>query len=690
MFIRTSLAKGIFTGKGIYDVAAFHEVLNHRFPRNALLSHDLIEGAYARAGLVSDIEVIDDYPSHYSAHTKRKHRWVRGDWQILRWLFNVVPDEYGNLVTNPISTISRWKILDNLRRSLIEPVTFLLFVFGWFFLPGGAQYWTVTALLLMLLPGLVQLGFNVSRALFRKSFAAAREGMSTFMAALGMTLMNLIFLPHHMLLSLDAIVRSLNRTLFSGRNLLDWETAAQSESGGALGSLDTYLKISPVIALTIAIGLALARPESLFAASPILILWALAPAVISWLNSPPRPEVGPLKEIEQELLERHALLIWRYFAEFGGPENHWLIPDNVEEKDKYQVRKLSPTNLGMLINARQAACEFGFITPAEFAESTLGTLIDTYKRLEKQRGHIYNWYDIETLRPIMHQDCFGGRQRESCGFVLFAVYGGALAMLKRPLIQLNNDESQVQSDGDWESQEMQRCRKRRTQVMVDYAPRLSRRFDLLMHETTEKPVTLARAAEYALELEERLSGQSDAEAQELRSLLPAARDRLAKLRADLQSIAERANGCAEAMEYGFLLVESRKLLSIGYDGVTGELYNACYDLLASEARMAFFLAVAKGDIPQESWFRLDRSHVLVKGRVSPAVVDRHDVRVPDAGAVDAELSEHADHAGTGGSCEDSEEPRAKHAVGHLGVRFCKDGCGWAVWVPGMGYLPNWH
>jgi hypothetical protein len=606
--------EGIFTGKGIYDVAAFHEVLNHRFPRNALLSHDLIEGAYARAGLVSDIEVIDDYPSHYSAHTKRKHRWVRGDWQILRWLFNVVPDEYGNLVTNPISTISRWKILDNLRRSLIEPVTFLLFVFGWFFLPGGAQYWTVTVLLLMLLPGLVQLGFNVSRALFRKSFAAAREGMSTFMAALGMTLMNLIFLPHHMLLSLDAIVRSLNRTLFSGRNLLDWETAAQSESGGAQGSLDTYLKISPVIALTIAIGLAMARPESLFPASPILILWALAPAVISWLNSPPRPEVGPLKEIEQELLERHALLIWRYFAEFGGPENHWLIPDNVEEKDKYQVRKLSPTNLGMLINARQAACEFGFITPAEFAESTLGTL-DTYKRLEKQRGHIYNWYDIETLRPIMPK-IVSAVDSGNLAASFYSLHGGALAMLKRPLIQLNNDESQVQSDGDWVSQEMQRCRKRRSQFMDDYAPWLSRRFDALMHETTEKPVTLARAAEYALELEERLSGQSDAEAQELRSLLPAARERLAKLRADLQSIAERANGCADAMEYGFLLVESRKLLSIGYDGVTGELYNACYDLLASEARMAFFLAVAKGDIPQESWFRLDRSHVLVKGRVS--------------------------------------------------------------------------
>jgi hypothetical protein len=613
--------EGIFTGKGIFDVQAFHEVLNHRFPRNALLSHDLIEGAYARAGLVSDIEVIDDYPSHYSAHTKRKHRWVRGDWQILRWLFNVVPDEYGNLVVNPISTISRWKILDNLRRSLIEPVTFLLFLFGWFFLPGGALYWTVTVLLLMLLPGLVQLGFNMGRALFNGSFAAARGGIATFMSSLGMTMLNLIFLPHHMLLSLDAIVRSLNRTFFSGKNLLDWETAAQSEAqSGNRGSLDTYLKLSPVIALTIAMGLALAKPESLFAASPVLVLWALAPAVISWLNSPPRAEVGPLKEKDREFLERQALLIWRYFAEFGGAENHWLIPDNVEEKETHQVRKLSPTNLGMLLNARQAACEFGFMTPAEFAKATLGTL-DTYEGLEKQRGHIYNWYDIETLKPIMPM-IVSAVDSGNLAASLYSLHTGTRGLLKRPL------EGRVgvrdSAGDDWVSQERQRCRERHAKFVEEYVPWLSQRFDRLAEnpalamESTSQSTTLALAAQYASELEDRLGSVSGdvggTLAAELRGLLPACRERLTKLRSDLEAIAERANRYADDMQYGFLMVESRKLLSIGYDGVTCELYNACYDLLASEARMAFFLAVAKGDIPQESWFRLDRSHVLVNGR----------------------------------------------------------------------------
>jgi hypothetical protein len=614
--------EGIFTGKGIYDVSSFHEVLNHRFPRNALLSHDLIEGAYARAGLVSDIEVIDDYPSHYSAHTRRKHRWVRGDWQILRWLFNVVPDEFGNLVENPTSTISRWKILDNLRRSLIEPVSFLLFLFGWFFLPGGALYWTVTALVLMLLPGLVQLGFNLGRALFNGSFATARGGFSTFLTSLGMAMLNLIFLPHHMLLSLDAITRSLNRTYLSGRNLLDWETAAQSESGGGRGSLDTYLKLSPIIALTIAIALGLARPESLFPAAPVLVLWALAPAMASWLNSPSRAEAGPLKEVDREFLERQALLIWRYFAEFGGPENHWLIPDNVEEKDVYQVRKLSPTNLGMLLNARQAAWEFGFITPAAFAESTLGTL-DTYEHLEKQRGHIYNWYDIERLEAIAPK-IVSAVDSGNLAASFYSLHTGALEMLKRPVtrpeLKLN-----FQSGNEWVSQERKRCNERHEQFLNEYTPWSSRRFEGLWSnrsldlDADGRSPTLARATQYVTELEEKLravarGGEHGTLIDELLSLLPDAKDRLTRLRLDIESIAERANCYADAMQYGFLMVESRKLLSIGYDGVTGELYGACYDLLASEARMAFFLAVAKGDIAQEAWFKLDRSHVLVKGR----------------------------------------------------------------------------
>jgi cyclic beta-1,2-glucan synthetase len=653
--------EGIFTGKGVYEVGVFHKVLDRRFPRNALLSHDLIEGAYVRAGLVTDIEVIDDYPSHYMAHTRRKHRWVRGDWQITRWLFNSVPDESGRLVPNPISTISRWKIFDNLRRSLIEPITFLLFVFGWFFLPGGALYWTLAVLFLLVLPGIVQLGFKMGRAAFQASLAAAQDGLSTFASSIGITLLNLTFLPHHMMLSLDAIFRSLSRTLISGKNLLDWETAAQSEEGRSVSSLDSYLKLSPAIALAIAAALALLHPRALLPASPVLVLWALAPAVARWLDSSPHRVEGPLTPADKNSMQQYALQTWRYFAEFGGAENHWLIPDNVEEKDTLQVRKLSPTNLGMLLNARQCAYELGFTTLPEFARATLGTLT-TYEGLEKQHGHIYNWYDIETLQaiaPFIVSAVDSGNLAAS----FYTLSSGSLDLLKRSLFPAQafmalNQESRerVEADGGfsvrglvrrlveevsspiqsaepdgWLGEEWVRRRSSLGHFVTQYMPWLLPKFDplfdkarLAMSESEQIP-TLQDATEYVGDLQKRLEGLVVAQgegvaaaglAMELRSQLSPARERLSQLRRDVATIATKAQQFADAMDFGFLLVESRQLLSIGYDGATGELNAACYDLLASEARIASFLAVAKGDIPQEAWFRLDRSHVLVHGRAT--------------------------------------------------------------------------
>ena len=666
--------EGIFAGKGIYEVSILHQVLDRRFPRNALLSHDLIEGSYARAGLVTDIEIIDDYPSHYSAHTRRKHRWVRGDWQIARWLFGSVPDESGRLVANPISTISRWKILDNLRRSLVEPVTFLLFLLGWFILPGGALYWTIAGLVLLLLPVLVQLAFNLGRALLKLSFVGAREGFLAFGASFGFTILNLTFLPHHMLLSLDAIIRSLSRTFLSGKHMLEWETAAQAESGKVKkNTIDIYLQLSPLVALAIAGILALSNIRSFLAAAPILLLWVLAPAVALWLNSSPTRDEGPLSSNDTLFLQQQALHIWRYFSEFGDEKNHWLIPDNVEESGLHQVRKLSPTNLGMLFNARQAAYEFGFLTLPEFAQATLGTL-DTYDHLEKQRGHIYNWYDLETLKaipPFTVSAVDSGNLAAS----LYTLHTGALDLLKRPLLSLDTvanlqnllgtpasmpnaaaaemssasairnqllplietshsqpasrDVDTNATDQDWITAEAERRRVAFSHFLHDYTPWLLPEFESVfavpsLNEAQDQTIaTLEGADDYIAQLDFRIASALSSLPQDsaavsaassLRAYLPDAQRRLTQLKADLSRIAAEAERHADAMEYGFLLVESRQLLSIGYDGATGELHSACYDLLASEARIASFIAVAKGDIPQQSWFRLDRSHVLVKGQ----------------------------------------------------------------------------
>jgi cyclic beta-1,2-glucan synthetase len=283
--------EGSFTGKGIYEVAVFHAVLDRRFPRNALLSHDLIEGAYTRAGLATDIELIDDYPSHYSAYIRRKHRWVRGDWQIVRWMFSPVPEESGRLAPNPISFISRWKIFDNLRRSLVEPFTFILFVAGWLGLPGGPLYWTAILILMLTFPAFVVLSFGLGGALVSDEKGGVGEAFLGFWKALLIAFLNLIFLPHQTLLSLDAIVRSLVRRFVTGKRLLEWETAAQTESQFLSRTpVDRYLALMPYIAFGLGILVYLFAPQrnAIVFAAPTLLLWAIAYIVTMWLNKPPR------------------------------------------------------------------------------------------------------------------------------------------------------------------------------------------------------------------------------------------------------------------------------------------------------------------------------------------------------------------------------------------------------------------
>ncbi len=599
--------EGIFTGKGIYEVAIFHEVLDHRFPRNALLSHDLIEGAYVRAGLVTDVEVIDDYPTRYAAHAKRKHRWVRGDWQIAQWLFNRVPDDSGRMVANPISTISRWKILDNLRRSLVEPVTFLLLVLGWFLLPGGPRYWTLAVALLLLLPSLVQWTFGLIRAVLKLSPAVAHDALHTLGTSLGFVLINLVFLPHQMLLSIDAIARSALRVLVSGRNLLEWETAAQAEQGSRRSSLDHYLQLSPLLAVALGAAFYLTHRHApaavLIPEVPVLLLWTLAPVLVLWLDSSPHRKEGPLSATDTAYLRRHARLIWRFFAEFGGEENHWLIPDNVEEAGLHQVRKLSPTNLGMLFNARQAAVEFGFLTLPEFAKATLGTLA-TYERLEKVRGHIFNWYDIPSLQAVL-PFTVSAVDSGNLAASLYTLHTGALDLLARPLpVDLYAaDEDEQDSIGGAARREAH------ARFVLDYTPWMLPEFASLHSPGVPMP-TLATAGAYAASLRTQTHDPA------LNNKLAAAEHHLNQLRTDVETIAERAFHFADLMEFGFLFNKSRQLLSIGYDAPTEEVHSACYDLLSSEARIASFLAVAKGDIPQQAWFRLDRTHVLVKGRAA--------------------------------------------------------------------------
>src|SRR5215813_8640411 len=425
--------EGIFTGKGIYEVATLHAVLDRRFPRNSLLSHDLIEGAYARAGLATDIEVIDDYPSHYSAYTRRKHRWVRGDWQIVLWLFSRVPDESGHYVRNPISTISRWKIFDNLRRSLVEPVTMILLVAGWLGLPGGPLYWTITTLLLMFLPTFVQLVFSTGRAFASEQQGAVREAFTGFLQGAFITLLNLIFLPHQTMLAIDAIIRSLVRRFITGQRLLEWETAAEAETSSYRSTpVDRYLAIIPLSTIILAVIILAFDPKSLAIAAPVLLLWGFSGSIILWLNHAPRDQRRQLSADEDAFLRQHAARIWRYFYQFGAKNHNYLIPDNVEEEELFEAARVSPTNLGLLLNARQAACEFGFLTIPEFAELTHASFA-TMGRMEKLHGHLLNWYNTQTLEPLKPASV-SSVDSGNLAASLYTLRMGALFLLREPLI----------------------------------------------------------------------------------------------------------------------------------------------------------------------------------------------------------------------------------------------------------------
>ena len=673
--------EGSFTGKGIYEVAVFNTVLDHRFPRNALLSHDLIEGAYTRAGLATDIELIDDYPSHYSAYIRRKHRWVRGDWQIVQWMFSRVPEESGRSVPNPISSISRWKIFDNLRRSLVDPLTFILFVAGWMGLPGGPLYWTSALIVMLTFPAFAALAFGLGGALTSDEKGGVSEAFSGFGKALLLAFLNLIFLPHQTLLSLDAIVRSLVRRFVTGKRLLEWETAAQTEfqdSGST--PIDRYLTLMPYISFGLGILVYLFAPtrEAILIAAPTLLLWATSYIVTLWLNKPPRVPGQSLDHADEVLLLDHALRTWRYFHQFGGEDHNYLIPDNVEEDGLCEAARVSPTNLGLLLNARQAACQLGFLTAPEFLTLT-GATLATIVKLEKHRGHLYNWYNTQSLEPLPPLTV---SSVDSGNFVasLYTLRAGALALCRQPLLTRQlftglrahwqlcqvQDElptpiaqfslpSTTASVADWidwlipadaaisaaaESPTTNRAKQwwtSETQLRIiailsllcDYTPWLLPKYKPLrdvpvldlLRESDAHSIESAAAFSEALEA---LLDQASATlakdspllvlCEQLRTSLPKSSRNLHALAAGLHAVAFQAESFAEETEFKFLVNPDRRMLSVGYDVIERQLHPACYDMLASEARLATFLSVARGDLPQQSWLNLGRSHTRVFSR----------------------------------------------------------------------------
>ncbi len=402
--------RGSFIGKGIYEVESFERALAGVFPDNRILSHDLLEGCYARSGLVNDVVLYESQPWRYLDDVARRHRWIRGDWQIASWMLPRVPTPAGVEARNPLDALSRWKILDNLRRSLVAPAVVLVLLAGWA-LPAVSPWWTLAMLGVYFVPIVVELALGLvgrgettpwTRHLLLVSAGAWRH--------LKQALFLVACLPYEARVHLDAVVRAQWRTIVTRRKLLEWrpseiveDRARSGENASAAGDLQRSFRAmisGPVVAVLAAAWLATAHPAALWWATPLLFAWLVSPAAAWWLSRPLRKRVRPLGAEELRFLRMLARRTWAYFEDFVDVENNWLPPDNYQEAPIERIaHRTSPTNIGFALAANLAAWDFGYLTGGGLLDRTANTL-ETMSSLERFQGHFYNWYDTRTLRPL--------------------------------------------------------------------------------------------------------------------------------------------------------------------------------------------------------------------------------------------------------------------------------------------------
>jgi cellobiose phosphorylase len=394
--------EGSFIGKGIYDVDIFRRALDGRFPDNRILSHDLLEGCYARAGLLSDGPLYEENPSSYGADVSRRHRWIRGDWQIAGWLLPSVPGPDGRRLKNPLSPLSRWKIFDNLRRSLSAAALTLLLLLGWTVL-SSTWFWTWAAIGVLLIPALADSALHLFRkpveVTWRQHLATATHSIRRDLSQTGFSLAGL---PYEAFFSLDAIVRSVWRLSISRRLLLQWNPSEVSGRHGGTSLAGAYrtMWIGPFVAGVAGIALAAFQPGALAAAGPLLVLWCAFPAIVWWLALPLVRRQEKLTAGQTVFLRQLSRKIWSFFETFVGPEDHWLPPDNYQEHPVAAIaHRTSPTNMGLSLLSNLSAYDFGIISVGRLIERTEKTLA-AMEMLERHQGHFFNWYDTRSLKPL--------------------------------------------------------------------------------------------------------------------------------------------------------------------------------------------------------------------------------------------------------------------------------------------------
>jgi len=638
---------GSYAGKGIYEVDAFEAALADRVPEDSMLSHDLFEGTFARAGLVSDVEVVEEYPARYDVASARTHRWARGDWQLLPWIFG--RKDVANTRCKGISLLGRWKMLDNLRRTLTAPACILALLMGWLLPLPLARLWTGCVLLTIVLPPLLPV---FAAIIPTRRGVGLRSHLRALSNDLGMALLQIIFvvtfLAHQAGLMVDAIVRTLYR-IGAKRKLLEWVTAAQAQLNARPNLMMMYRRMWPssAIALLAIALLASAQPEVWLVALPFVALWLLAPLMAQIASvSPLVAGRVPVSEVDAHALRLVARRTWRYFERFVTVEDHWLPPDNFQEDPQPVVaHRTSPTNIGLYLLCVISAHDFGWAGKAmlvERLEATLATLL----RLQKYRGHFFNWYDTRDLRPLEPR-YVSSVDSGNLAAHLLAVANACRQWRDSPVDHAAKmaglrDALQLTRFNLQQLPDMQRTQATLQHQLGDALAAIERSLETLSQQPgaaddaaslgaslaaliAETLILTDTARALSSELASASAGESIAVGNSVtddllfwaeaahQSLLGWQRDAgqsafaQQALQARLITIEAIARSLAMTMEFGFLLDQDRKLLSIGYAANEGTLDSNCYDLLASEARLASFFAIAKNDVPARHWFRLGRA-----------------------------------------------------------------------------------
>jgi len=714
--------EGTFIGKGIYDVDAFQQAINGRFPENSILSHDLLEACHARSALVSDVEFYEEYPSRYNVDVDRRHRWMRGDWQITQWLLPRVPGPDARRVANPLSVLSRWKIFDNLRRSLV-PVALMLLVLGnWLLVPELGGLGSLLVLAIIALPGLLAALVSLFRKPADLPWGMHLRGLAWSCGRqLGQIFLTVAFLPYDAFVSMDAIGRTLLRLLVTHRRLLEWQTSSDSERTTRADLVGFYatMWIAPFVALLSGCLLVSLQPASLPLALPFLGIWLAAPW-IAWRVSQPIESATPDLTAEQTAFLRcTARRTWHYFETFATAEENWLPPDNFQEIPVPRIAsRTSPTNIGLALLANLAARDFGYLSVGGLIRRTQDAFT-TMQRLERYRGHFYNWYETRTLQPLLplyvssvdsgnlagHLLTLGSGLREQADEKTFSpqVFAGlrdtvrilrdlvrenaALARLDAELEQAPSSlramftvmetatrhataiAASLVNDGDelngWAQTLKRNCEEHLENLLLLApwlalpAPGPGRRHEAVPPSKSEignqeleinqrlnppaatrleeklaeldEPSTLRELAEFehslcplieaALQEAATEPGQSRQEAQEplaaLARCLHEAGDHARQHLLSLETLATQSDELA-AMDFTFLFDPVRDLFSTGFNVAERRCDASFYDLLASEARLCSYVAIAQGQISQDHWFSLGR--LLVASRGDPILV----------------------------------------------------------------------